>query len=228
MVLGSQAQIGRSLAVWALVTATVAGCWGWAGAGAASLVSSAAWNGSFEDLIVAVASAAVVITTGWLWAVTTLTVADLLRGHDRGGRGLTRRLVLTACGVAVMAGVSGPALAGSGSHQHGLAGLPLPDRAVVGARAHQSPHPAPRVAVSARGGPDSSDNGDRAPITVRAGDSLWSIARADLGPDASVGAIDARWRALYAANRVEIGKDPDLIRPGQRLRPGALDPHPDR
>jgi nucleoid-associated protein YgaU len=59
-----------------------------------------------------------------------------------------------------------------------------------------------------------------APITVRAGDSLWSIAAAGLGPDAEVGDIDAAWRELYAANRDAIGSNPDLIRPGLDLEPG--------
>jgi nucleoid-associated protein YgaU len=31
-------------------------------------------------------------------------------------------------------------------------------------------------------------------------------------------AIDRRWREIYAANRAVVGPDPDLIRPGERLR----------
>ncbi|WP_329484730.1 LysM peptidoglycan-binding domain-containing protein [Kribbella sp. NBC_01484] len=55
-------------------------------------------------------------------------------------------------------------------------------------------------------------------VDVRAGDSLWSIAARELGPNASAEAIAARWPEWYAANRQVIGSDPDLILPGQVLR----------
>jgi len=38
-----------------------------------------------------------------------------------------------------------------------------------------------------------------------------------------VSAVEARWRAIYRLNRDVIGRDPDLIRPGQRL---VLPPNP--
>ncbi|MFE7617535.1 transglycosylase family protein [Streptomyces sp. NPDC057496] len=47
------------------------------------------------------------------------------------------------------------------------------------------------------------------PYTVRPGDSLWVIAEEQKVPGG--------WGALYEANRVEVGSDPDLILPGQRL-----------
>ena len=53
---------------------------------------------------------------------------------------------------------------------------------------------------------------------MKAGDTLWSIAAAELGPDATPQDIASRWPAWYAANRQLIGPDPDLIRPGQVLR----------
>ncbi len=59
---------------------------------------------------------------------------------------------------------------------------------------------------------------DGAVHVVAAGDSLWSIAAAQLGPGTAMAAIDHRWRRLYAANRAVIGKDPDLLIPSQRLR----------
>ncbi len=46
--------------------------------------------------------------------------------------------------------------------------------------------------------------------TVRAGDSLSSIARRELGNE-------ARWRELYAMNQGVIGSNPELINPGQVL-----------
>lgn len=57
-----------------------------------------------------------------------------------------------------------------------------------------------------------------APLVVRAGDSLWSLARDRLGPDASDADLLRLTRSTYAANRGAIGPDPDVIHPGLRLR----------
>ncbi|HEX6920564.1 MAG TPA: LysM domain-containing protein [Actinomycetes bacterium] len=59
-------------------------------------------------------------------------------------------------------------------------------------------------------------------VVVRRGDSLWDIAARHLGPDASAADIAAEWPRWYVANRSLVGPDPDLIRPGQRLRPPRL------
>ena len=51
--------------------------------------------------------------------------------------------------------------------------------------------------------------------TVKSGDSLSKIAKKHLG-DAG------RWSEIYEANRTVIGDNPDLIKPGQKLRiPGG-------
>ncbi|MEV0289824.1 MULTISPECIES: LysM peptidoglycan-binding domain-containing protein [unclassified Kribbella] len=55
-------------------------------------------------------------------------------------------------------------------------------------------------------------------VVVKPGDTLWSIAATELGPQATPQDIASRWPAWYAANRQLIGPDPDLIRPGQVLR----------
>jgi hypothetical protein len=55
-------------------------------------------------------------------------------------------------------------------------------------------------------------------VVVQPGDSLWALAAAELGPDASDAAVDARWPQWYAANAAVIGPDPDLLTPGQVLR----------
>ena len=47
--------------------------------------------------------------------------------------------------------------------------------------------------------------------TVKPGDSLWAIAKKTLGDG-------GRWREIYNNNVDVIGKDPNLIRPGQVLR----------
>jgi len=49
---------------------------------------------------------------------------------------------------------------------------------------------------------------------VEPGDCLWTIARRQLGPAATNAAVDAGWRAVYAANREAVGDDPNLIHPG--------------
>ncbi len=54
-------------------------------------------------------------------------------------------------------------------------------------------------------------------VAVAAGDSLWRLARAYLGPTATNAQIDAEWRAWYGANRDVVGPDPNLIHPGTVL-----------
>ena len=58
-----------------------------------------------------------------------------------------------------------------------------------------------------------------ATIVVHDGDSLWAISGRLLRPHATTRQVAALWPRLYAANRAVIGPDPDLIHPGQRLRP---------
>ena len=55
-------------------------------------------------------------------------------------------------------------------------------------------------------------------VVVKPGDTLWSIAATELGPNATAEDVAARWPAWYDANRQQIGPDPDLILPGQVLR----------
>ncbi|WP_198676315.1 LysM peptidoglycan-binding domain-containing protein [Kribbella monticola] len=62
---------------------------------------------------------------------------------------------------------------------------------------------------------------------VQYGDTLWDLAAAELGPDATDAAVAARWPQWYAANRALIGPDPDQLYPGQVLRiPAAGHPVP--
>ena len=210
----------RCLAVWASVTAgTVA-----AGAGAAASWSAirprpgpvAVPGQGFVGLLVALCAAALLLSLAWLWVVTTVTVVELRLGRVRPTGSTTRRLVLLACGAAVLAGASGPAVATGGDGASVLAGLPLPDRSVVAAHVQRRPPPS-IVATSAV----------RSPIhVVRAGESLWSIA---VGRRRSAPAVDDDWRAIWSANRDVIGADPDLILPGQRLRlPSRPDDQGDR
>jgi nucleoid-associated protein YgaU len=134
--------------------------------------------------------------------VVVVEAAGGVRRHERIRRGVpgaVRRGVLAACGVALVGGLAQPSYAGSG--HRGLAGLPLPDRAV-----------APR-----HGGPADHRAPPPEAVVVRPGDTLWAISARGLPPDSPAATIASRWHVIYATNRSLIGSDPDVIVPGQRL-----------
>lgn len=54
-------------------------------------------------------------------------------------------------------------------------------------------------------------------VTVRRGDSLWSVAARHLGSSATDAEVAREWPRWYAANRAVVGADPDLIVPGEVL-----------
>lgn len=205
------------MAVWAAVTAA---------AGAAVAALPAAWHAAAAgvgadrvvDLVVAGCAVVLAVALTWLWAVTTVTVVGLLTGRLRGdAAGVTRRLVLAACGVAVVAGTAAPAAAAghrtdaAADGPELLVGLALPERAVKPATTTRTTN---RTTGQTSGPPPATH-------VVRSGDSLWSIARANPGG----GSVDTRWRAIWRANRDVVGDDPDLILPGQVLRLPDEKPH---
>ncbi|SEC66667.1 LysM domain-containing protein [Nocardioides exalbidus] len=201
-------KVWRPLAVWLGVT----------GAGVATATAvPGAWVSALDDssavptadVVVAGCTTALAAALGWLWVVTTATVVELMAGSTRVGGGTTRRLVLVACGAAVVAGAGVPALAADDpAGAELLGGLPMPERAVARAdRPRPAPEPAPARARPANAVADH--------YVVRPGDSLWSVAQAHPGGDAD---IDRRWREIWQANRDVVGDDPDLILPGQALR----------
>jgi hypothetical protein len=88
------------------------------------------------------------------------------------------------------------------------------------ARAAPAPQPAPPTTAPVSqpteppAGPISGPS-----YTVRAGDSLWSIARRLLGPDASAGRIAREVNRLWQLNEARIGTgNPSLIHVGTVLR----------
>ena len=101
----------------------------------------------------------------------------------------------------------------------------VPDRSRPVAPPERSPADAAergRPAGAAGSGPEVADPAapaPAAPVLVRPGDSLWSIAAARLPADAAPADVDLAWRSWYAANADLIGPDPDLILPGQQLNP---------
>jgi nucleoid-associated protein YgaU len=84
-----------------------------------------------------------------------------------------------------------------------------------------APAPAPVVTT-----PVPAPGPVRPSYVVRRGDCLWAIAAERLGPRADAHAIDAGWRAIYAANRAAIGDNPNLIHIGLTLVLPPLDAQP--
>lgn len=165
----------------------------------------------FEGQLVRACALAALGCLVWGWLATTVTVTEALvlagRVPERraGLPGGLRRLILAACGVALVG--ASPALAAGGSdatHQAtSVAGLPFPSRAMD----------LPVVA--------------RHTVVVREGDSLWAISARHLPPDSSDAAVTDGWQRIYARNRDVVGDDPSLIRPGQRLTlPTSLEEQP--
>lgn len=172
-------------------------------------------------LEVALAHVAAVLLAGcllWWWVATTFAVLEAATSIRLGPcPRLLRRVVLAACGVGLASGLA-PAHADQSAGQPptpvghaAIAGLQLPDRQ---AREEWS---RPQRISTGRSRDDSR-------VTVRPGDSLWSIAEADLPPGADDSSIDARWREIWAANRASIGPDPGLIHPDTQLRLPARHP----
>ena len=175
----------------------------------------------FDQVLVRVCEAALLVASGWLWVVATVVVLDAARGRSRRRRGVPaplRRLVLGACGVAVAGGLLTPAYAvgavagdGRGTEASVVSGLPLPDRATA------AMHVSRLVSRRARSAPAPQPNG-AAGVVVRPGDTLWALAEDTLPPGATDASVAGRWRLIYRLNRATVGPDPDLIRPAQHLR----------
>ena len=234
----ADASIPRCAMVWLVVSASVAGllaCLAGDLVHTVGLISSGRLEAApFDQLLALLAALALVACGLWFWLVTTLiTVEAALGATARPSRlaratcppGL-RRLLLTACGLALASGLVTPATAvEGGAHVPSpgaatLVGLPLPERATVvaapatlavigtgvGERPHRTHVARPRPAV----GPSRT-------LRVRIGDTLWSLAASMLSPDASDADIAKTCRAIYDHNRRVIGGDPNLILPGTTL-----------
>jgi hypothetical protein len=172
----------------------------------------------------------------WCWGVLGLlvTAAGTLPGAAGAVGRLLARAVLpagarraAALALGVGIGLNGPWLAGTAvagttaapvtaSAPHGGA-APVPDWPVVTSAPGPGAPPAPAPV------PDWPAPRPAGAHVVQRGDCLWTIAagrlRADAGAaprDAEIAAaVDAWWRA----NAGVIGPDPDLLLPGQVLRP---------
>ena len=217
----------RCVVVWLVTTAGAGGVLGWLSPdlhGAARLLGDGGPD-PFETMLVGLAALAAAACAAWCWLVTTLTVLEAATGparlRARGCPEAWRRLVLTACGVALASGLLVPAEAadpeGPRRAEAGVAivnGLALPDRPTTARPSTARPSTVRPSTV--RSGPATAVRQEHG-LVVRPGDSLWSLAAARLGPEATPSQVDAAWRRLYAANRAVVGPDPDLLHPGRRL-----------
>ncbi|WP_369253463.1 hypothetical protein [Geodermatophilus amargosae] len=166
----------------------------------------------------------------WVWGALglALTALSALPGLAGAAAGLVLRCVVPASGrraAALALGIglaTAPAVAGCATA--------APSPAVVAAAAETTAQavagvpdwPAEAPADAAPALPDwpSPAHGDH---VVLRGECLWTIAAADLRSrtgaeptDARVADAAGRW---WAANAAVIGPDPDLLLPGQVLRP---------
>ncbi|MHA7142280.1 LysM peptidoglycan-binding domain-containing protein [Arthrobacter sp. Sr33] len=198
-----------------------------------------------EGLLGLAAASAGVLVVGW-WVVTLALalLSELLigAGFRKAARvaglftpGFMRRLAAAMMGLHVLSGV--PAALG-GELPGRLLTAPIasaPGDSVLtsGAeprrdepptvRPQWKPLPAPVDGLPLLRGqtraaaPAGTDSGLPV-ITVRPGDSLWTIAAAHLGPFATDVEIADAWPRWHLENRGVIGDDPHLLIPGQLLR----------
>ncbi|MET0741062.1 MAG: LysM peptidoglycan-binding domain-containing protein [Candidatus Nanopelagicales bacterium] len=196
-------------------------------------VDASAPGGSLDALCGVVAMVLAWALSAWLTlsvlvaagAVLPGVIGDRLRWiATRVAPVTVRRAVTLAIGIAVVAPVASAQAAAPGPEPR----YPVLDRVVV------QPAPAvpvaPTIAMTPTPPVAASVEAEAVPtegveaattVTVQPGDSLWRIAAAALGPDASAVEIADAWPRWYAANRETVGADPHLIRPGQQLHPPA-------
>ncbi|HST46869.1 LysM peptidoglycan-binding domain-containing protein [Jatrophihabitans sp.] len=174
----------------------------------------------------------------WVAVSLALTAGSLLPGRLGAlARAVARRLTPAALRRVVVAAAGASILLTPVTALAAPAGSPVPGSTpsampAVGWPTDPTPSadpttsaPAPQVAprFSQGTGRDARSAGQ---VTVRPGDSLWSIAARRLGTSPPAARIQQEWPRWYAANRHLIGADPGLILPGTRLvapQPGSRD-----
>lgn len=201
---------------------------------AEALASACAGTASFEELVVI--SCAVLTWSGCVWIASVVVLVAVTAAPGVAGRiaarwstalvpVLARHAVRSVLGLAALAApvaatqpvvaipVSATLIPGIPTVATRPASpLPLPD---IGRPPVRPPGDATQVTDTPG---DAMDGDTRVMITVEPGDSLWAIAEHDLGPRATDREIAAEWPRWFAANRDEIGPDPDHIVPGVMLR----------
>jgi hypothetical protein len=180
------------------------------------------------------AAAGYLLVLAWAVAALLAVLAVLAHRHrwERLGR-LCRRLSPALLRRAAAAADSAPSPFWGGTGGDAVAGSAAP----AGSRGPEAPtaqepsaHPAlpgtpapgdlpsddPAPAGGGRPVPPSQRTVDGA-VTVVRGDTLWSLAAAHLGPDATAAQIARAWPAWFERNRDVLRDGPDRLLPGQRL-----------
>ncbi|HST73208.1 MAG TPA: LysM peptidoglycan-binding domain-containing protein [Kocuria rosea] len=193
------------------------------------------------------AAAGYLLVLAWAVAALLAVLAVLAHRHrwERLGRlcrrlspALLRRAAAAVLGVQLLtapaaAADSAPSPFWGGTGGDAVAGSAAP----AGSRGPEAPtaqepsaHPAlpgtpapgdlpsddPAPAGGGRPVPPSQRTVDGA-VTVVRGDTLWSLAAAHLGPDATAAQIARAWPAWFERNRDVLRDGPDRLLPGQRL-----------
>lgn len=160
----------------------------------------------FADLLVSGACWLIVASGCWAALIVVAAVLEVLTsGHLSatawvGCPPALRRALLAGLGIA-LASAPGSTSAASTAAVSTEGPLPVPARVSGAVRAASPEH-----------------------LVVRPGDTLWHLAEVQLSTPSSEGDVATLVDRLHRRNHEEIGSDPDLIRPGQRLTVPPL-PH---
>jgi nucleoid-associated protein YgaU len=184
------------------------------------LVTADAWVATVgaDQAAASITGAALWLCAAWLGVVLAVMALSRAPGWlGPVGRRLTR-LIAPAAAVRVIAGIAGlsislgviapaAALAGPIAGPASSSSAPAwPMSPIAPSWPLTTPGPLPPPAATPAG-----------QHVVAAGDCLWSLAAAQLGPAGRPPQIATLARAWYAANRAVIGPDPALLHPGQLL-----------
>lgn len=161
----------------------------------------------FAGQLVTVAKATLLLCATWFWVSTSAVALPLVLGHAAPQRlplcpTRLRNSLLTLCTVGLTALLLPPAAASAPDHSGEQVEL---------VRTVEQAGPA----TVARTPMDTATPGAHT-VTVRSGDSLWTIAER-LHPGADAAELVDLTADLYTHNRHAIGADPDLIFPGTTL-----------
>jgi nucleoid-associated protein YgaU len=183
----------------------------------------------------------------WLMLGLLVTLAATLGGRPQGALAhlsrritpaLVRRLVIASTGASLVlipaAAVAAPtgALASFGVTSQAGSAPAIPAHSAIqvspaaafgvrmpgtGSRPTSLASPVPTLPDETTPGPPLDPEPATGTVLVKPGDSLWRITEDQLGPSASDQQVAIGWPYWYRANRQVIGRDPNLLRPGERL-----------